>query len=83
MNACIDSSPPYEHHDDSQEKEDQLGHNNDDHGLGEGDSLSIVDVPEERKKSVNLKMLKLIKIKALMGALGLIISIDIHQDKVF
>ena len=60
MNECIIYPSPYEHHDDSQEKEDQLGHNDDDHGLGQGDSLSIVDVPEERKKSVNLKMLKLV-----------------------
>ena len=83
MNECIDYLSPYEHHDDSQEKEDQLGHYDDDHGLGQGDSLSVVNVPEERQKSVNLKMLKLIKIKALMGARGHIISIAIHQEEVF
>ena len=49
---------PYDHHDDSQDKEDHLGQDDDDHCHGEGHSLCIVDVPEECKKSVNLKMLK-------------------------
>ena len=54
--SCLFS--PYDHHDSSHEKKDCLGHNDDDHGDGEGHPLRIVNVPEECKKSVNLKMLK-------------------------
>ena len=46
--------PPQDQHDDSQKKEDQLSADNDDNSPWEGYPLSIVDIPEEGKKSVNL-----------------------------